>query len=305
MSRSGRQKTFVCVRCGTLKPFLASICLTCGWKPNDLCDLARAYILSSEYVVADRSRAMSSERIQEVAAEIKGGQFQFDPAEVEEVEAFLRFAKRPVLSDPFLIWSTMATVGPYLVALFAGGSAWVVYRGLASKWESWLGLSSLLLLLFALALHAAARNRQVMSLDEARECALGWLSDPRVFECERANDALCLTNNMQADVQALYSLYSTARMRHGGVVLSRSLLSYSFDHSRMRIGTIDDKHIVVALGSGECWEGSQGSFSRIGNGASSSLYHWLVVTCETMYPHLADKHQPRTVAKPDERSPRG
>jgi hypothetical protein len=76
----------ICIRCGAPKKHAPAKCHSCGFVPSSNTDLAKSFILSKTFDVADRSIGRSPAELAQISSAIAAGvPYEFSQAEVTEV----------------------------------------------------------------------------------------------------------------------------------------------------------------------------------------------------------------------------
>ena len=78
--------TAVCIRCGASKKRAPARCENCEFTPSSTTDLAKSFILSRTFDIAERSIGRSPTELAQISSAIAGGSpYQFSDAEVNAV----------------------------------------------------------------------------------------------------------------------------------------------------------------------------------------------------------------------------
>ena len=73
----------ICIRCGTFKQFVSESCETCGFAPQSDEDIAKSFLLSTEFDAAEEVLGKSNDELLEISEQIRRGHYEFDANDVQ------------------------------------------------------------------------------------------------------------------------------------------------------------------------------------------------------------------------------
>ena len=93
----------VCIRCGTLKRFVSETCPACGFEPKSQEDIAKSYLLSTEFDAGNDVFGKPNEELLTISEQLRQGQYQFDADDVRRhldgYRQFQRITPKTLLVD--------------------------------------------------------------------------------------------------------------------------------------------------------------------------------------------------------------